>query len=533
MSSSNRSQVPENRSPAKYADETSLEHRQKFGQFFTPLAVAEFMASWVAGREANRPSSICDPAMGLGVFYHALRSMGYTKNVSSYEIDPIVLAHAERVFPSNKKHAITKGDYLQAWVSDKYDGVIANPPYMRFQDFDERKGFFADFESRTGTKLSGYTNSASAFLIKSISELSEKGRLAYIMPLEFLTTGYGEQVKKILLDKGLLKTIIRFENEKEVFPDALTSVGILLCSKDENREGVRFITVKSIAELKEGSLGSKGRMIEFGLLQPSTKWLRFFDAETITLCDRNLSPLRHHGAFKRGIATGANEFFVLRPSDAKRLNLPESSIIKAITRSAIIKDPVFSERDVKSLIEKDDQIYIFDGLAAQGDKNVKSYLSAGERLEYHKRFLTSKRTPWYRLEERPPAPLLFGVFSRDKFKVILNRAMAKNLTCYHGFYPNAESEHLVDGLFIYFQTRAARTILSLNMRRYGGGLDKFEPNDLNEALVPSSEFLSKINQAVIKKAIQALESGGKLPEVAESVFSELILPSSGGRKARS
>jgi hypothetical protein len=71
------------------------------------------------------------------------------------------------------------------------------------------------------------------------------------------------------------------------------------------------------------------------------------------------------------------------------------------------------------------------------------------------------------------------------------------------------------------------------MRRYGGGLDKFEPNDLNEALVPSSEFLSKINQAVIKKAIQALESGGKLPEVAESVFSELILPSSGGRKARS
>jgi adenine-specific DNA-methyltransferase len=525
MFSNKQFPMSEIRLPSAYTEETPLEHRQKFGQFFTPLPVAEFMANWVAD-QAPTNSLICDPAMGLGVFYQALRNIGYRKSVRSHEIDPHILAHTQRTLKADKRHITIKGDYLQSWTLDKYHGVIANPPYMKFQDFGDRKDFFTDFEARTGTRLSGYTNSASAFLIKSISELSENGRLAYIMPLEFLTTGYGEQVKNILLNDGLLKTIIRFENEKEVFPDALTSVGILLCSKSENREGVRFITVKSISELKDKNLESKGCMIDFSLLEPSTKWLRFFDAETVSLSEKNLVNLRHHGAFKRGIATGANEFFVLKPSDAKRLKLPGVTLIKAITRSAIIKDPVFSESDVQTLVDNDDEIYLFDGLADQGNQNVKKYIQEGQNLGYDKRFLTSKRTPWYRLEERPAAPLLFGVFSRDKFKVILNRAMAKNLTCYHGFYPKPESAHFIDSLFVYFQTQTARTILSLNMRRYGGGLDKFEPNDLNEALVPSSEFLAKINQGVIRKAVEVLDSGGKLPEAAEEAFRKLIVGTS-------
>jgi adenine-specific DNA-methyltransferase len=505
-----------------YTENTPLEHRQKFGQFFTPLEVAEFMSRWVADPNLE-PNLVCDPAMGLGVFYRALRNVGFKKTVTSCELDPRILAHTQSTLKADKKHQIIKGDYLQSWASPKYDGIIANPPYMKFQDFGDRKDFFTDFESKTGIRLSGFTNSASAFLIKSISELSAKGRLAYIMPLEFLATGYGEQVKEILIKNGFLKTIIRFENEKEVFPDALTSVGILLCSRSDNRQGVRFLTVKSISELHNSNLESKGRVIDFGLLEPGSKWLKFFDAETVSLCERNLVALKQHGAFKRGIATGANEFFVLKPSDAKRLKLPNSSLIKAITRSAIIKDPVFSNSDVKLLIDNDDEIFLFDGLAEAHNPHVKKYVSDGEAHEYHKRFLTSKRTPWYKLEDRASAPLLFGVFSRDKFKVILNRAMAKNLTCYHGFYPKTESQRFIDSLFVYFQTKTARTILSLNMRRYGGGLDKFEPNDLNNALVPSSDFLSKINQNVIKKAIDTLDAGGELPESAESAFEKLIL----------
>ena len=507
--------------PNAYINKTTLEHRQKFGQFFTPLEVAEFMSGWVSDPQL-KPDLICDPAMGLGVFYTALRNVGFKKTVASYELDPRILAHTQSKLRADKKHHVIKGDYLQSWELSKYDGVVANPPYMKFQDFGDRKGFFADFESKTGIKLSGYTNSASAFLIKSISELSDRGRLAYIMPLEFLATGYGEQVKEILLKNGFLKTVIRFENEKEVFPDALTSVGILLCSKNDNHHGVRFMTIKSMSELQSDRLESQGRVIDFRLLEPSSKWLSFFDAETVSLCEQNLVSLKQHGAFKRGIATGANEFFILKPSDVKRLKLPCSSLIKAITRSAIVSNPVFSNTDAQLLVDNDEAVFLFDGLADSKNRYVKQYVSVGETHEYHKRFLTHKRTPWYKLEDRPAASLLFGVFSRDKFKVILNRAMAKNLTCFHGFYPKEESRRFIDTLFVYFQTKTARTILSLNMRRYGGGLDKFEPNDLNNALVPSSDFMSKIDQGVIKQAIDTLSAGGELPESAESAFNELI-----------
>lgn len=108
--------------------------------------------------------------------------------------------------------------------------------------------------------------------------------------------------------------------------------------------------------------------------------------------------------------------------------------------------------------------------------------------------------------------------------------MAKNLTCYHGFYPKPGSEHYITALFIYFQTLTARTILSLNMRRYGGGLDKFEPNDLNDALVPSTEFLSAIDRKILANAVESLDAGKTLPASAEAAFKILILGKSNDQK---
>ena len=50
---------------SKYIDETPLNHRKDYGQFFTPTPVARLMAKWVM---KGNPETILDPAFGLGVF---------------------------------------------------------------------------------------------------------------------------------------------------------------------------------------------------------------------------------------------------------------------------------------------------------------------------------------------------------------------------------------------------------------------------------------------------------------------------------
>lgn len=52
-----------------YIAQTSLEHRKNFGQFYTLDKIAEFMLKWVL--QCN-PSSVYDPAFGMGVFFDQL-----------------------------------------------------------------------------------------------------------------------------------------------------------------------------------------------------------------------------------------------------------------------------------------------------------------------------------------------------------------------------------------------------------------------------------------------------------------------------
>ena len=52
-----------------YLQMVGEKHQKRFGQFFTPDAVAAFMMDWVLGSGAN---AVFDPAFGLGAFRAAI-----------------------------------------------------------------------------------------------------------------------------------------------------------------------------------------------------------------------------------------------------------------------------------------------------------------------------------------------------------------------------------------------------------------------------------------------------------------------------
>ncbi len=502
-----------------YKNQTETSHLSTFGQFFTPFEVAVFMCRWVM--QGNNNQKIYDPAFGLGSFYFAAKSLSENIKFSGMEVDNKIYKFFNKNFLNQDSITINCNSYFKVW-GKQYEAIVCNPPYMRFQKFKDRKKVFSDFEKNLNVKLIGYTNIASAFLIKSLSELKYNGRLAYIMPLEFLNTGYGKLVKHHLLKSNKLKVLIQIIPEKEVFPDVTTSIGIILVHNNNKDDSVKFYSISNTKNLTKILSKKPKYSIGSSQLNPNNKWMSFFKEETFKLDRENLLPLSYYGAFTRGIATGANSFFSLSLSKYKELGLPRSTLKYCITKSAQIRSNILTTDDIQEMEKNNSNIFILDVNNKNYNKKVKKYILYGERKGLHLRYLTSKRNPWYKMEEREPAPILFGVFSRNTFKVIRNYSSALNLTCYHGFYPNIFGQTSINLLFLYFHSKACYTILQKNTRIYGDNLKKFEPNDLNELLVPHPNWFSQNTDKYWNSEMNFFKCNNALSNKAESLFSSLI-----------
>ena len=339
------------------------------------------------------------------------------------------------------------------------------------------------------------------------------------MPLEFLNTGYGRIIKQKLVEKGHLHSIIKLDCEEDAFPDVTTTVGIILYDSSRCYSHVNFYSVNSISALCNVLDSEPESRVDMKTINERDKWMPYFSGNVIAIDPEKVVALEYYGRFSRGIATGANEFFAIRPSLAKELGI-EISVVPCITRSSQINSAIFDERQYNELVKANSRVLLFSPNGTMST-NVLKYIRKGEQMQFNERYITKCRNPWYRIEQRDPARILLNVFSRNSYKVVLNRSNAINLTCYHGFQPNLFGQRYVERLFLYMASGAGRKILSLSKRVYGRSLDKFEPNDLNSASVPVSNTLDQISDKDVKGALGYMERNGMVPDDIESRFESI------------
>ena len=484
-----------------YISETALGHRKDYGQFFTPPKIARFMVEWLL---RNEPATILDPAFGLGVFYDQVHPANSTRRThfTGYEIDAQILNYLDTE-ASRPDLTVIQDDYLEA-DAGIFDAIVCNPPYMRFQKFLNRHNVLPQIERKIGTKLVGYMNIASVFLLKALKELGANGSLAFIMPFEFFNTGYGKEVKRSLIEEHLLKQIVIFSNEKEIFPDATTTVCVLLCKKDGKEESIRITLIDNDDEIDR--IQRIDDFYQHKILSTELPYSKKWTPIIASLLYKKTLPsgfcrVSLYGTFVRGIATGANEFFALRKTEIERLRVGDENLRKCITKSAQIRKAVFTEDDFYGLYSRDIPVHCLD-VKEHEKPEVIRYIEHGEKLGFQRRYLTENRNPWYKIEYREPAPILFGVFSRGRLKVIRNYSSAVNFTCFHSFFPNMFGAKYVDKLFIYFFSDRGQELIKMNKRSYGNALDKLEPGDLNDCLCPSQEQLEMITDCEAERLIE-------------------------------
>lgn len=232
----------ENELPSEYADRLGLyyaskvEHRSKKanGQFFTPVALARFMASLHVNPN-KRIIKILDPGCGIGVLSTAicegLVSEGKTSTIElvAFEIDTDILPLTELCLnylakwlkerDVNMTYFLCKNDFIlhNSQVlngvetnTELYDIVISNPPYFKLAKEDERA-------LAAKSVIHGQTNIYSIFLLIATKLLSVNGQLIFITPRSFCSGNYFRLFRELFFSSVYLKSIHLFNSRKIAF----------------------------------------------------------------------------------------------------------------------------------------------------------------------------------------------------------------------------------------------------------------------------------------------------------------------------
>lgn len=158
--------------------------------------------------------SILEPCVGRGAFIKPL--LGRVSHIDAVDIDSEHVDEVRRL--QSKNLHVQKGDFIDYFVSDdvvksmrlsdKYDGIICNPPYgLRFSVAYRKviKRKFPDIYARESYGL---------FLTFGISLLRQDGRFVFIIPDTFLTSRNHRPLRHFLIKEANISHLVQFDSRR-------------------------------------------------------------------------------------------------------------------------------------------------------------------------------------------------------------------------------------------------------------------------------------------------------------------------------
>ena len=219
----------------KYIESMPREERKKYGQFFTSMETARFMAEMYNIPNNINKVSVLDAGAGSGILSCALIERLETIDniqeieLTCYENDSNVLPLLESNLNycrenSNKKITIFifEENYILSQYLDfnhmigcnpepkKYEFVIGNPPYMKISKNAPEAAAMPEV-------CYGAPNLYFIFAAMGLFNLKDDGEMVYIIPRSWTSGAYFKHFRKYFLTEGKLEHIHLFVSRSKVF----------------------------------------------------------------------------------------------------------------------------------------------------------------------------------------------------------------------------------------------------------------------------------------------------------------------------
>ncbi|MCX7839904.1 MAG: SAM-dependent methyltransferase [Anaerolineae bacterium] len=466
------------------------------GQFWTPDWIAEAMVEYVL---ASKGGLVFDPAVGAGAFFRAAKLIandnGVRVSLAGIEIDPAVLTQAlEGGLDQGDLASVTIGDFVLQPPPTKFSAIVANPPYIRHHRLArEKKEQLKRLAIQiVGKPLDGRAGLHVYFLIRALSLLAENGRLAFILPADVCEGKFASDLWNWISSNFCLDAVITFSPEASPFPNVDTNPLIFFIRKSVPQE--KFLW----ARCQRSQTDALKRWVRSGFKSTVETDLFVVERDLQEGLTTGLSraPLTNHpskyvlGDFvyvMRGVATGANEFFLMTETQAQKLGIPSDYLVRAIARTRDVNGDEITHQTIETLEGKGRPTLL---LLLNGDDverfptTIRKYLRQGERLGLPTRPLISQRKPWYRMERRTPPPFLFAYLGRRHSRFIRNTARVIPLTGFLCVYPRSNEPKYVEQVWKILSHPDTLANLSRVGKSYGDGAIKVEPRLLERLPIP-------------------------------------------------
>lgn len=513
------------------------------GGYYTPQAIADFLCQWSIDKNTKR---ILEPSCGDGNFIESailrFKELGIEgedlkSRIKGIELleDESMKAKARAANLGLNSNTIINNDffhYISSNGVEKYDAVIGNPPFIRYQSFpEEHRKLAIEMMQNLGLNPNKLTNIWVPFLVVSASLLKENGRMAMVIPAELFQVKYAAETRVFLSKFFERITIITFK--KLVFDNIQQEVVLLLCEKKvQHGKGVRVIECENLEELKSINFkeinGSHVKPID----HTTEKWTKYF------LNEDEINLLRRLKKDKRvitcgdimevdvGLVTGRNEFFMMKDEQVKEWKLKKYTIPVA-SKSNQLKGITFSEVDFSANSKAQNAIHLFIPPNEDFEKlpNVcQKYIEYGEQKGFNTGYKTRIRKRWY-ITPSLWVPDAFALRQVGDYpKLILNETGASSTDTIHRVRFKKGVNR--DMTAISFLNSLSFAFSEITGRSYGGGVMTFEPTEIEEIQIPVLADLD-----IDFDQVDALIRQRKIEAVLDIVDEALLIKHHGFTKA--
>lgn len=449
--------------------------RRADGAFYTPASIVDPMVAWALERNPRR---VVDAGCGSGRFAAAVARARPDTPIVAVDLDPVATlmtratlaalgASAARVLQADYTTVEIEGDGRTAW--------IGNPPYVRHHDLaPEQKAWAASLGEQLGHRTSGLSGLHAHFFLATAQKATTGDVGCFVTSAEWLDVGWGSIIRHLLLNGLGGKSLDLIEPRAVPFDDAMTTAVIVAFEVGATPPELR-LSIKSAVDGLDHV--GQGHPVSRRTLGESPRWTPLITGRALPSSD-GLVPLGAIARVHRGIATGANGFFVMSHDDAVGRGLGPWAR-PAITRAAEI---IGAEGEVRNGPDRRVIIDLPSRFEWRTNRNLVSFLRNGKRVGANLGYIATHRTPWWRLGIGAPPPIVATYMARRPPTFALNPDGLVPTNVAHGIHPiqrldNARLRTLVERL------NAASADFVGRGRTYHGGLEKFEPREMESLLV--------------------------------------------------
>lgn len=500
------------------------------GAYYTPQALAQKMLELFP---IGNGVSILEPSCGDGVFLDSLGNLELIdkcNKITAVEIEEEEAKKVQEHFSKNRNVSVRISDffdfYKETLNNEKYDVILGNPPYIRYQYLKEsQRVILSEILTSHGMKANKLINAWVAFVVACVQLLSDNGVIAFVIPAEILQVAYAEDLRLYLSNHLQRITLLAFR--ELVFPDIEQEVLVLIGEKGGEKTGIRIVEYDNLDDLlKQETIDEDFQPIK----HVKEKWTKYFvnasELKTISAIreDNRFCQFSSFGIINVGITTGNNKYFSVTKETANQYSL-ENISLPLIGRSSHAHGIYFTDEDWKMNIQdgKRAMLVNFPEIPFEDyPEKHKEYIALGEKNGENDGYKCSIRDKWY---------IIPSVWIPDAFflrrnnlypKFVINECNAVSTDTMHRmkFYDGV----VADDILLSYYNSISFAFTEICGRSYGGGVLEILPVEMGKIMLPKvGSAETKLKKELIAFVDKTIREDHDIEEALDLVDKKLLV----------